>query len=156
MVAFRQIDQTTPAGALSSVSEPVRTPLPARPSILVIEDDPLVQMVIEAALESMGHFEVWSATDGVTGLHMIEALRPDVVFLDLMIPGKNGFSVLEALQLKGAAVDGIRVVVTSGLMGQVTEDRLAELGVTEILAKPFRLADLKAVMSATSPAKRAA
>lgn len=153
MVSARQIDETT-GMALNGGAEPARRP--ARPSILVIEDDPLVQLVIEAALESMGHFEVWSATDGNTGLSMIEALRPDVVFLDLMIPGKNGFSVLEALQLRGRAVDGIRVVVTSGMIGQVTEDRLVELGVTEILPKPFRLADLKAVMDAASPVARAA
>lgn len=117
------------------------------PTVLVIDDDPLVRMVIEAALESFGEFEIWTAGDGATGLDLFEETRPDYVFLDLLIPGKNGFAVLEDLQSRGKGVlDGVRLVVTSGLMGASTLERLASLGAPEILPKPFRLNDLRRIV----------
>jgi CheY-like chemotaxis protein len=124
-----------------------------RPKVLVIDDDPLVRMVIEAALETFGDYEVWTAGDGETGLSMLTSGHPAFVFLDLLIPGKNGFAVLEELQKRGPAVDGMRVVVTSGLMGAPTLERLAALGSPEILPKPFRLNDLRQIMC-PSPAPK--
>jgi CheY-like chemotaxis protein len=117
------------------------------PAVLVIDDDPLVRMVIEAALESFGEFEIWTASDGATGLNLFEAARPDFVFLDLLIPGKNGFAVLEDLQRRGKELDGVRVIVTSGLMGASVLERLATLGAPEILPKPFRLQDLRQIVA---------
>ena len=116
------------------------------PTVLVIDDDPLVRMVIEAALESFGEFEIWTAGDGATGLDLFESVRPDYVFLDLLIPGKNGFAVLEDLQRRGDEMDGVRVIVTSGLMGASILERLAALGAPEILPKPFRLQDLRQIV----------
>lgn len=117
------------------------------PTVLVIDDDPLVRMVIEAAIESFGEFEIWTASDGATGLDLFEETRPDYVFLDLLIPGKNGFAVLEDLQSRGKAVlDGVRLIVTSGLMGTSTLERLASLGAPEVLPKPFRLNDLRRIV----------
>lgn len=117
------------------------------PTVLVIDDDPLVRMVIEAALESFGDFEIWTASDGATGLELFDEARPDYVFLDLLIPGKNGFAVLEDLQSRGkGALDGVRLIVTSGLMGASTLERLASLGAPEILPKPFRLNDLRRIV----------
>jgi CheY-like chemotaxis protein len=138
----------SPAPVANAGDSRIGTPAGARPQVvLVIDDDPLVRMVIEAALESFGQYEIWTASDGATGLAMVEAARPDFVILDLLIPGKNGFAVLEELQRRGKALDGIHVIVTSGLAGAGTLERLAALGAPEVLPKPFRLADLRRALA---------
>lgn len=144
------MDITAFAGHLPP-ARPAGSPERGRcPTVLVIDDDPLVRMVIEAALESFGEFDIWTAGDGATGLDLFYEARPDYVFLDLLIPGKNGFAVLEELQSRGNAVlDGVRLVVTSGLMGPSTLERLASLGAPEILPKPFRLNDLRRIVVGT-------
>ncbi|MFQ5458277.1 MAG: response regulator transcription factor [Myxococcota bacterium] len=65
--------------------------------ILSIEDEPAIQLTLRARLEACG-YEVLSATDGETGLHMAREEKPDLILLDLMLPKRDGYSVCRLLK----------------------------------------------------------
>lgn len=69
-------------------------------SILLIEDDPLVRRGLELALTRHGH-EVAAAEDGAAGLEMLGAATPDLIVLDLMLPGIDGFEVCRRIRACG-------------------------------------------------------
>lgn len=71
-----------------------------RKKILIVEDSPTQALHLQALLEEVG-LEVLVAYDGQTGLEMARNLLPDLVVLDVQMPGMNGFQVCQ--QLKGAA-----------------------------------------------------
>jgi DNA-binding response OmpR family regulator len=108
--------------------------------ILVIEDEPGIVDFLERGLRAHG-FEVISARDGDTGLEL--ALQRDVrlVVLDMMLPGRSGLSVLDALQ---TGKPTLPVIILTAL-GEV-EDRVTGLdaGAIDYLTKPFSLTELAA------------
>ncbi|MBI3298888.1 MAG: response regulator transcription factor [Elusimicrobia bacterium] len=112
--------------------------------ILSIEDDPSIQQVLSVALNLEGH-EVHYAFSGDEGFKKIFTSRPDMVILDLMLPGMSGAEVLKALhghpELKGTPV----LVMTAfggGQRGSVLEQTVKALGAVEYLEKPFRIPEL--------------
>ncbi len=101
--------------------------------ILVVEDDRTVAEVLTAYLEQAGYQVAWTA-DGTEALELWQRLRPDVVILDLMLPGLSG---LELLRRRRHAGDGAAVIVLSARGEE--EDRLVglETGSDDYLTKPF-------------------
>jgi CheY-like chemotaxis protein len=102
-------------------------------TVLVVDDEPLIAMALEAALEDAG-YRVATAANGRQGLERLtEEPRPDVVLLDMMMPVMNGPAMLAAM---GAdpALRGIPVVVLSSLPEEAVRAR-AE-GIAAILLKP--------------------
>jgi CheY-like chemotaxis protein len=102
-------------------------------TVLVVDDEPLIAMALEAALEDAG-YGVATAANGRQGLERLaEEPRPDVVLLDMMMPVMNGPAMLAAM---GAdpSLRGIPVVVLSSLPEAAVRAR-AE-GVAAILLKP--------------------
>ena len=87
-------------------------------TILLIEDDRFLRKAAEAALRRRG-FAVLTAPDGVEGLRLARAQHPDLVLLDLIMPGMQGFEVLKLLKAD-ADTTAIPVVVLSNL-GQDTD-----------------------------------
>lgn len=119
----------------------------ARPRVLIVEDDPDLLVVLRVNLASAG-IEPILAGDGRTAISRIEAERPDAVLLDVMLPGIDGWQVLEELHARRNAVP---VVVCSAKKNPADMDRAQELGAVAYLPKPFdidRLVD--AVVSAVS------
>ena len=110
--------------------------------ILVIEDDPDIQQLIHLALEFTGGYEVALASDGPEGLGKAAAERPDLILLDAMMPGMDGFEVCR--RLKGdAATSGIPVVfLTAKAQANEIEEGL-RLGAAGYLTKPFDPMKLK-------------
>jgi DNA-binding response OmpR family regulator len=101
---------------------------PAR--VLVVDDDDAVRLVLRHGLEAQG-FVVDEARDGAEALEHVPRVRPDVVLLDLVMPGADGFDVLVRLHALGAAV----IVVT----GQAElSDRVTglDLGADDYIVKP--------------------
>lgn len=85
--------------------EPVR--------ILVVDDDPQFRHLVRLVLRHAADFEfVGEASDGQEGVDQVEALRPDVVLLDLMMPGMDGF---HALPLIRSAHSDVSVIVLTAL-----------------------------------------
>lgn len=108
--------------------------------ILVIEDDTELQRMIALVLEKCGH-EVYSAENGVEALYQINAHRPALIILDLMIPLASGEAVLEHIRATHD-LRGTRVLIVSALP---TAYQLAEqLGADDVLQKPVEVATLVA------------
>ena len=66
--------------------------------IAILEDDPSAARLLRRILQARGDYQIFEAHDGQAGLELIRRERPDVVLLDLMMPGMDGFQVLEALK----------------------------------------------------------
>jgi two-component system, OmpR family, response regulator len=108
--------------------------------VLVIEDEARIVDFVRPALEAEG-LAVDTAADGIAGLQAALAGRHDVVVLDLVLPGRDGLTVLERLR---SARPGVPVVILSGRAELATKLRGFELGATDYLTKPFSVAELVA------------
>jgi DNA-binding response OmpR family regulator len=120
--------------------------------IVLIEDEPGIVDFVERGLRARG-FEVRAALDGETGLRAALGERVDLVVLDLMLPRRNGMSVLAELVEQRP---GLPVIVLTA-RGEI-EDRVAGLngGAADYLVKPFALAELDARIRAQLRAARQA
>jgi DNA-binding response OmpR family regulator len=125
-------------------------------TVLVVEDDPTVADVVAAYLRDAG-MAVEEAADGVTALAAAARLRPDLVVLDLMLPGLSGLDVCRTLRETRA---DLPVVMLTALGAEA--DRLAglETGADDYLVKPFSPRELvlrvQAVLRRAGPAGAAA
>ncbi|MBI5594692.1 MAG: response regulator transcription factor [Elusimicrobia bacterium] len=112
--------------------------------ILSIEDDASIQQVISVALNLEGH-DVHYAFSGDEGYQKVFSVRPDLVMLDMMLPGMSGAEVLKALHTH-PDLKGIPVLVMTAFgdnkRGGVLEQTVRALGAVEFLAKPFRINEL--------------
>jgi two-component system cell cycle response regulator len=113
-------------------------------TILLIEDDPLSARLVDLVLKSEGH-QVIMVQDGLRGLEIAQGTSIDLVLLDLMLPGIDGFEVLRQLRAdpKTAAV---KVVVVSAKSQPADKERAAELGIDAYLTKPYRKIELLEVV----------
>lgn len=105
----------------------------AKNKILLAEDDYAISRVYAGGLTHSG-FEVIIAINGVDALEKIRINRPDLVLLDLMMPIKNGFEVLEEIR-KDDALKDIPVIILSNLGQESDIARSKELGITDYLVK---------------------
>jgi DNA-binding response OmpR family regulator len=112
----------------------------ARRKILVIEDEPGIRLAVKDELEFDG-FDVELADDGPGGLAGIRRSRPDLILLDLMLPGRKGFQICEEVR-----ADGIRtpIIVITARNQEADKVRGLELGADDYVTKPLSLAELVA------------
>ena len=102
-------------------------------TVLVVDDEPLIAMALEAALEDAG-YEVATAANGRQGLERLAgAPRPDVVLLDMMMPVMGG-AAMRAAMTADPELRAIPVVVLSSLPEEAVRTRLD--GVAAVLRKP--------------------
>jgi DNA-binding response OmpR family regulator len=102
--------------------------------ILVVEDHPTMREAMRLVLEGEG-FAIDEASDGDTALDMVRADPPDLVFLDLNIPGVSGTDVLRALKGDPHTADVSVIIVTA--TGEEGRERVLRLGADEYFTKPF-------------------
>ncbi|HYT79632.1 MAG TPA: response regulator transcription factor [Actinomycetota bacterium] len=110
------------------------------PRVLVVDDEPRIVSFISRALSAEG-LGVDSAHDGIRGLELARSRRYELVVLDLLLPGLDGISVLQAI------IDSRpeqRVLILSALSDVDSKVRCLELGAADYLPKPFALAELLA------------
>ena len=110
------------------------------PALLVVDDDARVRTVVCWQLESEGYV-VREASDGNTAWQGIVDQRPDLVVLDLSLPGMSGLDLLRRLREAG---DDLPVVVLSGRSGEGDRILGLDLGADDYLVKPFSLGELGA------------
>ncbi len=119
-------------------------PVPARPARVVVTDDSgFMRRIISAGLEKKGHVVVGEAKDGDEALALCRTQRPDVLTLDLAMPGLDGLGVLKALKAAGAQVPVVVVSAFSAAQGARAVDALAE-GAFDLAPKPAMGAPLSA------------
>ena len=103
--------------------------------VLIVDDEPDVLLLCRVNFEFAGH-EVLEAADGDDGLRLAKDENPDLIVLDLMLPRKDGFKVLEELQSMPETRDIPVVLLTAKTQG---EDQLRgfQAGADEYITKPF-------------------
>ena len=122
-----------------------------RPLVLVVEDDPALGDVMLTALKDDG-LDAKLAHDGDEAMRDVDDLAPSVMVLDLMMPKRDGFSVLRELRADGR-ITRLPVVVVTAIFGLSERMYATELGAADYVTKPFELDDLIArVRALVSPA----
>jgi DNA-binding response OmpR family regulator len=106
----------------------------SKPRVLVVDDDAEIMEAIRYALESNG-FEVLIARDGNQGLALAEKAMPDLLILDMMMPMRSGFLVLEQLRREGN--NRMRIIMVTGNEGSRHQQYAELLGVDDYIRKPF-------------------
>ena len=126
--------------------EPVAAPRRVGVKVLLVDDEDQLRRVMKDLLERDG-YEVTEAADGVEALDQVDRHAPDIIVLDLNLPGLDGYGVLTHLRSRPATQD-IPVVVLTALGDEDSEVRVFELGADDFLSKPFRARALSARLQA--------
>jgi DNA-binding response OmpR family regulator len=106
-------------------------------TILVVDDDPDILTAITTRLTETGA-TLKTAADGAAAVTLAEKLDPDLVILDIMLPQKSGFLVVEQLR-KLPKAKPLKVIMITGNQGHRHRQYAEALGVDEYLQKPFRM-----------------
>jgi two-component system phosphate regulon response regulator PhoB len=106
----------------------------AKADILIVEDHPTMREAMKLILEHEG-FDIREAPDGQVALAMVRERAPDLMFLDLNIPGASGADVLSELKGDPATRD-VRVIIVTAT-GEEGRDYVLSLGADEYFTKPF-------------------
>jgi len=117
---------------MSAESSPPQSSLGKR--ILLVDDDPEIVETIRIALETKG-YQVFVARDGNQGLALADRENPDLIILDMMMPKRSGFLVLE--RLRRTRPVPIRVIMITANEGSRHKAYAEILGVDDYIRKPF-------------------
>ena len=104
--------------------------------ILYVEDEPDIQEIARLALELTGGFEVEVCDSGQDALGLAESFRPDLILLDVMMPGMDGPATLSALRRTGYGSKIPVIFMTAKVQPQEVEG-YRDLGVLDVIPKPF-------------------
>src|SRR5262245_21423299 len=129
-----------------------------RARVLVVDDEPSIRDVIAECLASRpSPYEVMTAADGFEAGRLVATFRPDVVLLDLRMPGLDGFQVCRTIKADPETSSTI-VIALTGYHTSATEARYVECGAVRCLAKPIEpsggATSIDAVLEAATAAKR--
>jgi DNA-binding response OmpR family regulator len=108
------------------------------PSVLIVDDEQHIRLLIEQTLEELEDegVQLLTAADGEAALEIVEAQHPEVVFLDVMMPKRNGFEVCETIKHE-RGLTNTRVVLLTAKGQSVDRERGMEVGADRYLTKPF-------------------
>ncbi len=124
---------------------------PAR-KVLLVDDEDSLRKVMKELLERDGYL-VTEARDGVQALDQVDRVGPDIIVLDLNLPGLDGYGVLSHLRSRPATAM-IPVIVLTAKGDEDNEVRVFELGADDFLSKPFRARALSARLEAVLGRRR--
>lgn len=110
-----------------------------RKRVLVVDDDLPLRGMLSAALRQHG-FQVFLAGDGAEAQRALTLNHPDIILLDLMMPGINGWDFLQMLNETGFLPKTPVIVISAHL--RVEPQAVLQMGASAMLPKPFNLADL--------------
>lgn len=119
-------------------------------SVLLIEDDPAIVSGLELNLSLEG-YQVLTAADGETGYRLACEREPDMIVLDVMLPGMNGLEVLRRLREHSPETP---VLILSARVEQADKVLGLQLGADDYIGKPFSLSELLARINAALRRKR--
>jgi CheY-like chemotaxis protein len=108
--------------------------------VLVVEDEPENRLLLGMVLTAEG-YEVVETEDGPSALRALAQQLPDVILLDVMMPGMNGYAVFERLR-EDPRTKPIPVIMLTALAQRADVERAVELGVEGYVTKPFEPSEL--------------
>ncbi|MCL5269196.1 MAG: response regulator [bacterium] len=109
-------------------------------TILAVDDEPDVLLIVKTALESEG-YQVVTASNGPDALALAVEMTPDLILLDVMMPGMSGFEVLRNLKA-GDATGTIPVIMLTGVSERSMIQEALSSGTDYYIVKPFEFHDL--------------
>lgn len=104
--------------------------------ILCVEDEPDIQAVTRLALETVGGFEVMLCSSGQEALEKASTFNPDLILLDVMMPGMDGPTTLQHLRTDPATAN-IPVVFLTAKVQPAEIDYFRSLGALDVISKPY-------------------
>ena len=106
--------------------------------VLIADDEAVIRLGLRALLEEQGYKVVGEAADGTRALDLVRRLRPDLVFLDVKMPGTDGLQAAQALMANRA----VPVIILTAYADREFVEKAKEAGVLAYLVKPVRESDL--------------
>jgi len=120
--------------------------------VLVADDEPRILTFLKVKLKASG-YEVLTADNGLEALEQVQSQEPDLLVLDVVMPGMDGFETLKQVR----ALSSVPVIILSGKEANTDKVRGLELGADDYLAKPFSpdelVARIEAVRRRLAPAE---
>lgn len=113
--------------------------------ILLVEDEPHLQMVTRVTLERVGGFQVQSCSSGEDAARVAREFQPDLILLDVMMPGMDGVETLGLLRRSPETAE-ISVVFMTARAQKAEMDAYRELGAIGVISKPFDPMTLPALL----------
>jgi DNA-binding response OmpR family regulator len=117
--------------------------------ILIVDDDPRLQDIVGLYLDMEG-YEIDKASNGEDGLKQIDANAPDLIIMDIMMPGMDGIEACRRIRSNPATAQ-IPVLMFSALSGDEDVERARLAGANHLITKPFTLAGLSGVVKSFIP-----
>jgi len=145
--AFELLEDAPPAAASPAADQSRGV------SVLLVDDEDQLRRVMKDLLERDGYL-VHEARDGVQALDQVDRVAPDIIVLDLNLPGLDGYGVLAKLRSRPSTQE-IPVIVLTAKGDEDNEVRVFELGADDFLTKPFRARALSARLDAVLSRRRA-
>ena len=134
----RPLASAVPSSRLGGEDTPLTEGL-----VLVVDDERSNRVALQRTLEDIGFKRILTAEDGESALEALVSERPDLLILDLHMPGMDGFAVLDAL--RGQVADGfLPVLVVTGDKQWELRQRALSMGAKDFLNKPFDVSELGA------------
>ncbi|MBN1677606.1 MAG: response regulator [Candidatus Thermoplasmatota archaeon] len=118
--------------------------------VLIVEDAPFIREMIRDILESHDHEIAGEAANGLEAIEKFKALKPDVVLMDILMPGMDGLSaIMKIMEIDPKA----KIIVVSALVKEALKKEAMRAGAVDFVAKPFQVERLlEAVRVATTAA----
>lgn len=108
--------------------------------ILIVDDEPNIVLSLEFLMRRRG-YEVSTASDGDEALSAIEARKPDLLLLDVMMPRKDGYQVCQILREREDTAD-LRIIMLTARGRDVEREKGLSLGADDYITKPFSTQDV--------------
>jgi two-component system chemotaxis response regulator CheY len=108
--------------------------------VLIVDDNSSTREMVKLILQKIGHEVVGEAEDGESALKAFAELRPDVVLLDIIMPGKSGLQVLDEIRAMDRAA---KVIMVTAVDQDDVNAQLSRKGATAVIYKPFSYADIE-------------
>ncbi len=119
--------------------------------LLIVEDEETVRSAIEAGLEVIGGFRVFAATGAEEGFQFLKDELPEILLLDLVMPVTDGMQFLMKMGSDPEISKPAKVVLMTAMENPVPKENLKDLGIDQVLSKPFRLKELANAVGRKSP-----
>jgi len=113
---------------------------PMRPSVLLVDDEPNIVLSLEFLMKQAG-YDVRIARDGDAALQAVAERAPDLILLDVMTPGRDGYEVCQTIRANPAWKD-IKIVMLTAKSREVEREKGLALGADDYVTKPFSTREL--------------
>lgn len=108
--------------------------------IMIVDDEELNRELFSDLFEDDAEVEVMSCSDGQEALKALQIFNPDVVLLDIMMPGMDGYEVCKGVRASGGKQP--KVIMLTGMAGHDVEDKSRQSGADKIYFKPVNISSL--------------